>query len=93
MNEYPTVCHDDMVSTPCPKWYAAAQEGNWVLTHSDDDKTIDLTHSKLGQLGDWVSDETPNCPFCGANLLVDFEEDFIDPWDWFGNEWKHKDGE
>ncbi len=35
-------------------------------------------------MGDWDTDEAPNCPWCGDNLYIETPDgELIDPWTWF----------
>jgi len=76
----PEIIHDDQVGTPCQAWY----DNVWMLDY--DYEVIHLLRKDgigVSHEGDWDDDETPNCPYCGANIFVTYLNKVYMPHEFF----------
>ncbi len=79
----PEIIHDDQVRTPCPEWY----DNVWMIEY--DYGVVHLTRKNglgISEEGDWDEDESPNCPYCGANILIAYRGKTYEPDEFFNLE-------
>ncbi len=70
------IIHDDPVGAEGDEWF----EHRWTLLLDDDRIWLCDEESNFG---DWGEGEIPNCPWCGANILVAYLHDTLSPWEFF----------
>lgn len=74
---HPKLEHDD---TYCDLW----RDGYFSAERIDDRVFLSRWENGVSEeAGDWAQDEMPNCPSCGANIIVEAFHETFSLWEWF----------